>query len=122
MTAEWTVSEIKLVSDLVVNWLRYADGARLGEALEARGDVDAIAEDIVTVDDDVAEIDADPQLEPAFRRDRIIDSTRRSLHLDGAAQRIDYARKIRQQAVARRAYDPPAMFRDQRVDSAAQLA
>ena len=44
------------------------------------------------------------------------------LHLDGAVQRIDDARKIRQHAVARRADDPPAMRRDQRVDGAAQLA
>ena len=43
-----------------------------------------------------------------------------SLHLDGAVQRVDDARKIRQQAVARGADDPPAMRRDQRVDGAAE--
>ena len=46
----------------------------------------------------------------------------RPLHLDGAIQRVDDTRKIRQKAVARRADDPPAMGRDQRVDGAAELA
>ena len=92
----------------------------LGERLEPGGDVDAIAKDVVAIDDHVAEIDADPQLETALGRDRVIDGVRCSLHLDGAVQRVDDARKIRQQAVARGADDPPVMRRDQRVDRAAQ--
>ena len=122
MAAERPVIEIELVSNLIIDGLRDADGAGLGERLEPGGDVDAIAEDVVAVDDDVAEIDADPQLETALRRDRIVDRPRRPLHLDGAVQRIDDARKIRQQAVACRADDPPAMCCDQRVDGAAELA
>ena len=121
MAAERTVIEIELVPDLVVDGLRDADGARLGERLEPGGDVDAIAKDVVAVDDDVAEIDTDPQFETALGRDRVVDGARCSLHLDGAVQRVDDARKIRQQAVAGRADDPPAMCRDQRVDGAAEL-
>ncbi len=56
MAAERTVIEIELVPDLVVDGLRNADRAGLGERLESRGDVDAIAEDIIAVDDDVAEV------------------------------------------------------------------
>jgi hypothetical protein len=37
------------------------------------------------------------------------------LHLDGASQRINNARKVGQQAVARGADDPPAMRRNQRI-------
>ena len=92
----------------------------LGEGLEPGGDVDAIAEDVVAIDDDVAEIDTDPQLETAFGRDRVVDGTRRSLHLEGAVQRVDDARKIRQKAVACGADDPSAVRRYQRVDSAAE--
>ena len=66
MAAERTVIEIELVPDLVVDGLRDADRAGLGERLEPRGDVDAIAKDVVAVDDDVAEIDADPQFETAL--------------------------------------------------------
>ncbi len=122
MAAERPVIEIELVPDLVVDGLRDADGAGLGQRLEPGGDVDAVAEDVVAVDDHVAEIDADPQFETALGRDRVVDGARRALHLDGAAERIDDARKIRQQAVAGGADDPPPMRRDQRVDGAAELA
>ena len=63
MAAERMVIEIELIPDLLVNAMGDANGARLGERLKAGGDVDAIAEDVVAVDDDVAEIDTDPQLE-----------------------------------------------------------
>ena len=122
MVAERTVIEIELVPDLVVDGLRNADCAGLGERLEPGSDVDAIAKDVVAVDDHVAEIDADPQLETALGRDRLIDCARCSLHLDSAAQRVDDARKIRQQAVACGTDDPPAMRRDQRVDRTAEFA
>ena len=121
VAAERTVIEIELVPDLVVNGLRDADGAGLGERLEPGGDVDAIAKDVVPVDDDIAEINPDPQLEPALGRDRVVDGARGALHLDGAAQRVDDARKIRQYTVACRPDDPPAMRRDQRVDGGAEL-
>ena len=53
---------------------------------------------------------------------RVVDGARGPLHLDGAIQRVDDARKIRQQAVAGRTDDPSAVRRDQRVDGAAELA
>ena len=119
MAAERAVIEIELVSDVVVNGLRDADRAGLRERLEPGGDVDPVAKDVVAVDDHVAEIDANPQFQTALGRDRVVDRTRGPLHFDGAVQRVDDARKIRQQAVACGADDPSAMRRDQRVDSAA---
>ena len=51
---------------------RHRDAARLGDAFESRGDIDAVAEDIVVLDDHVAEVDADAEFDPpifrAFRR------------------------------------------------------
>ena len=70
MAAERTVIEIELVPDLVVDGLRNADRAGLGERLEPGGDVDAVAKDVVAVDDHIAEIDPDPQLETALGRER----------------------------------------------------
>src|ERR1700730_19179914 len=84
MAAKRAAIEIELVPDLLVDRLRNADGTRLGERLEPGSDVDAIAENVVAVDDDVAEIDPDPQLETALSGDRVVDRTRRSLHLDRA--------------------------------------
>jgi hypothetical protein len=44
------------------------------------------------------------------------------LHLNGAAQRVDHARKISQQAIARGADDPPILRKYQRVDRLAQTS
>jgi hypothetical protein len=51
MAAERAVIKIELVPDFVVDRLRNANGARLSERLEPGGDVDAIPEDVVAVDD-----------------------------------------------------------------------
>ena len=45
-----------------------ADTARRGEALEARRDIDAVAVNVVWRHDDVAEIDADAQIDAAVLR------------------------------------------------------
>ena len=37
------------------------DAAGLGDALDPRRDIDAIAKDVVALDDDVADIDPDPE-------------------------------------------------------------
>ena len=114
--------EIELVPNLVIDGLRDADGAGLGQRFKPGSDVDPIAENVVAVDDHVAKVDADPQFETTLGRERVVDRTRRLLHRDGAAERVDDAGKIRQQAVSRGADDPPAMRRDQRIDGGAQLA
>src|SRR6516165_10465680 len=47
VSPERAVIEVELVADLVVNRLRNADGAGLGECLEPDGDINAIAKDVV---------------------------------------------------------------------------
>ena len=49
--------------DLVVDGRGQADAADLGELLDARGDVDAVAEDVAILENDVAEIDADAEFD-----------------------------------------------------------
>jgi hypothetical protein len=46
-----------------------ANAARLRDPLKARGDVDAVAKDIAVIDDDVADVNADAELDPEFARD-----------------------------------------------------
>src|SRR5215469_388343 len=89
---------------------------------DGRGDVDAITKNVFAVDNHITEIDPDPQFESALGWNGVIDGTRCPLHLDGTAERVDDTRKIREDAVACRADDPPAMRSDQRVDGAAELA
>jgi hypothetical protein len=49
----------QLVADLVVNHAGNADPAGLGERFQPRRDIDTVAEDVVALGDDVAEIDTD---------------------------------------------------------------
>ena len=61
-----------LPRDLVVDAAGDADAARLGQALQPRRDIDAVAVEVVALDDDVAEIDADAQHDtPRLRQVRI---------------------------------------------------
>src|SRR6516225_7326118 len=57
--------EAEFVPDLVVYDARNHDAARVSECLQPRRDVDAITEDIVTVDDDVTDVDAKAELDAA---------------------------------------------------------
>ena len=44
---------------MVESGTRNADAAGFGDALQSRGDVDAVAENVVALDQYIAEIDAD---------------------------------------------------------------
>ena len=46
---------------MIVRGARNADAAGFAKRLQACGDIDAVAENIIAVDDDVADIDADPE-------------------------------------------------------------
>ena len=120
MAAKRAVAEIQLLPDLLVDGLRDANRAGLGERLKPSGDVDAIAKYVVAIDDNIAKIDTDSQLETAFGRDRFVNGKRCPLHLEGAVQRVHHARKVRQHAVACGADDPSTLRRYQRVYGAAE--
>ena len=75
-------------------------------ALEARRDIDAVAENVVALDDDVAEIDADAEVDGRPRIE--IALAHRPLHRDGAFDRIDDAAEFDQRAVAHHLDDAAA--------------
>ena len=77
MAADRMVIEIELIPDLLVDSAGDANGAGSGESLKASCDVDAITEDVATIDDHVAEIDADPQFEAPIRREEVVDGAGR---------------------------------------------
>jgi hypothetical protein len=56
-------AEIELVADLAAHDPGDADAARLGQGFETSRDIDAVPVGVVLVDDDVAEIDADAELD-----------------------------------------------------------
>ena len=61
LLAEIGEGQRQLVPDLLVGRARDADAAGLAQRLQPGGDVDAVAENVVAVDDDVADIDADAE-------------------------------------------------------------
>jgi len=79
---------------------RDADAARLGQCFEARCDIDPIAKDVAILDDDVADIDADAQLDAVVGRYPGIAPGHLALRFDGGAQCIHNTGELDEQPVA----------------------
>ena len=69
--------------------IRNADAGRLRNAFKARRYVDSIAEDIVAINDNVANIDANTELDLLPDGTIGISFRHRALNVDGATNRID---------------------------------
>ena len=107
------------VADVVVDRIGDEHPAGIGQGFDPRGDVDAVAIEVVALDDHVAEIDADAQFDAAVRRDAGVPLGHRLLHLDRAAHRIDDAGKLHQQAVAGGLDDAAPVLGDLRIEELA---
>ena len=93
--AEVADREIEPPLDLAVGVLGEADRAGRGDAFQSRRDIDAVAHQIaVGLLDDVAEMNADAKLDPAFRRHAGVALDQAVLHLDRAAHRVDDAAEL----------------------------
>ncbi len=108
--------EIEPAGHVLLNPRGYANPARLGQSLEPCCDIDPIAENVAILDDDVALMDADTQLDAMVCRTVITTIGGLTLDLDCAAERIDDAGELDEQPVAGRLDQPPAMRSDCRVD------
>src|SRR5690606_25781008 len=88
---------VDAAADALVDDRGDADTAGLGQRLKPRGDVDAVAVDVVAVEDDVAEIDAGPEHDwiavGGFGGERALDGA-------GAVDGVDGAHELDQRAVA----------------------
>jgi hypothetical protein len=84
-----------------------ADPTGFGHAFEPGRDVDPIAKDVPVLYDDVPDIDPDAPFDASFGRNVGVAACHAGLHLGRAAQRIDNARKLDQEAVAG-GFDYPA--------------
>jgi hypothetical protein len=78
--------------------------------------IDAVAENVIVLDDDVAEIDADTKLDPPLDRHLGVALSHGGLYLHGALHRINDAGKFDKQSVASRLDDAALMLADVRVD------
>ena len=72
----------------------------LRQALQPRRHVHAIAEDVITVDDDVVDIDADAKLDPLLQWHVGIAFGHPALDIKSTAHRVHDAAKLSQQPIA----------------------
>ena len=103
----------QLLVDMLQDGGRQADTARPGQRLDAGGDVHAVAEQVARLDHDVADMDADAELEPAVGRELVVGLGEPLLRRHGALDGIHGAGELGQQAVAGGVGDPTAMAGDE---------
>ena len=113
--------ERKLVADLLVGAARDAEASRLAQGLESCRDVYAVAEYIVAIDNDVADIDADAENDPPVLWHCVVSADHAALDADSAPDRIDYAGELDQHPVASRLHDSAVMPGDGRIDQHAAM-
>ena len=100
--------------------LREHDAARLADRLKAGGDIDAVAHEVaVAFLDHVAEMDADPELDPPVGRQAGVAPAHAVLHLDRASHRIHDAAELGENAVPGALDDPAMMGGDGGIDHVA---
>ena len=117
LRAEIGDREIEPPFDLPIGVLGKTDRAGLGDSLQPRGDIDAVAHQVaVGFFDDVAEMNADAEIDAAVVRHANIALDDAVLHRDGAAHGLDHAAKLGDEPIASALDDPPVMGGDGGVD------
>ena len=115
--AEIGDGEIEPPFDLPIGVLGKTDRAGLGDSLQPRGNVDAVAHQVaVGFFDHVAEMNADAEINAAVVRHANIVLDEAILHRDGATHGLDHAAKLGDEPIASARYDPPVMVGDGGVD------
>ena len=107
---------MELVANLVAGAPRDTNSAWLGQALEPSCHVDPVAIDIVVLDDNVADVDANAELDAPIIGDAGVAIRHTRLHGDGALHGIDDAAELDQHAVTCRLDDAAVALRDFGVD------
>src|SRR6185503_8649483 len=93
--------ELRLVPDLIVNGIGYKDSPGDPERLDARSDVDRVADETGGFDDHIADVDADPHGDVRRLAELLLD-------LDGTPDGIERIREDGQCSIAVVLDDPPA--------------
>jgi hypothetical protein len=106
-----------LAADLIVGGSRDADAARFGNALKPCRNVDAVAKDVMGLDDHVADIDAHTESNAPVFHVADCKFMNAGLELHGSSDRFDCARKFRQEPVASVLHDVAAVFRNRGLDT-----
>ena len=102
---------------MIVGRRRDADAAGLCDAFKPRRNVNAVAEDVVGLDNYVADIDAHTECNAPVFHVTDCKLVNAGLELHRSSDRFDRARKLRQEPVAGVLHDAAAVFGNCRGDS-----
>jgi hypothetical protein len=108
--------QLELVADLIVYSPAHTDSIGFGEAFESCSDVDAIAANIIAVDDNVADIDTHAELDAPISWKLGVPLDRATLHFNRAAHGIHYAWELDKNTVTRGLDHAASVLSDLRVD------
>jgi hypothetical protein len=97
------------LADVVTHAARNANTAGIGQRFEASGNIDTVAEYIVILDHEFADIDADAEFQAMLGRLVLVLNSNSVLHLHGAIGRIDYTLELRQHDIAGSTSDAATM-------------
>jgi hypothetical protein len=92
------------------------NAARFGDPFDPRRDVDAVAQDVLALDDDIADVDPDPEPDRIDFGATGILLAKLSLDFDSASDGVHGACELHQRAVAHELDDTARMAGDCRID------
>src|SRR5262249_30436218 len=110
--AQVSEGDVEFAGCVFLNPRRDADATRFRQAFEPGRDVDPMAEDVLALDDDVALVDANTELDALVFGDGGVPLDHLALHRDRAGNRFDDARELDQQPVAGRLDDAALVLGD----------
>jgi hypothetical protein len=106
---------VDLAAHLLESVIGYANAARLLDTFQSRGDIDAVAENITLLDDDIANVNADTDFNALFGRDVLITLRHSALRLDRTAGGIHGTAEFDQYSVASTLDDAAVVLGDRRL-------
>jgi hypothetical protein len=119
LLAEIVERKISLASDLLEGAARKAYTAWLTLVLDPCRNIDSVPEDIVGVDDDIADID--PDAERYRRNESLVPFGHLALHDHRAGNGVDGAGEFHEHTIARRLDDAPVVIGDSGIDDFAAM-
>ena len=108
--------QIETITHLFIRGIGNAHAARPRQGFEARRNIDPVALDVVTVDNDITEIYAHPKHDLLCRRFVGVTPRHFALNVSAALDRIDDAGKLYQNTIAHKLDEASAMFSDFWID------
>src|SRR5262245_8244384 len=111
---------VELKTELVLNLIMYDtrdhDAPRIGECFQPGCHINAIAINVVTINDDIADIDADTKLDAFLTRDIDVTLNHAPLDVDGTSHCVHDTSKLDQHAIASGLDNAATVLGDFRVD------